>query len=61
MNSIGIGHNQGPPMGGLSTLPIAEKAIGGAVIKGIKTGLKNLNTMFESVGSGLKKIRIKKR
>ena len=60
MNSIGIGHNQGPPMGGLSTLPIAEKAIGGAVIKGIKTGLKNLNTMFESVGSGLKKSGLKK-
>ena len=56
----GIGHNQGPPMGGLSTLPIAEKAIGGAVIKGIKTGLKNLNTMFESVGSGLKKSEFKK-
>ena len=56
----GIGHNQGPPMGGLSTLPIAEKAIGGAVIKGIKTGLKNLNTMFESVGSGLKKSGLKK-
>jgi len=56
----GIGHNQGPPMGGLSTLPIAEKAIGGAVIKNIKTGLKNLNTMFESVGSGLKKSGFKK-
>tara|TARA_R110002073_G_scaffold334809_1_gene525146 strand:- start:67 stop:2454 length:2388 start_codon:yes stop_codon:yes gene_type:complete len=56
----GIGHNQGPPMGGLSTLPIAEKAIGGAVIKNIKTGLKSLNTMFESVGSGLKKSGFKK-
>ena len=56
----GIGHNQGPSMSGLSTLPIAEKAIGGAVIKGLKTGLKNLNTMFESVGSGLKKSGFKK-
>ena len=32
---------------GLSTLPIAD--IGGAVIKGIKTGLKNLNTNLLAV------------
>jgi hypothetical protein len=60
MNSIGIGHNQGPPMGGLSTLPVAEKAIGGAIIKGVKSGLKSLSSMFESVGSGLKKTDLKK-
>ena len=56
----GIGHNQGPPMGGLSTLPIAEKAIGGALIKGAKAGLKSLGSIFESVGSGLKKTDLKK-
>ena len=60
MNNVGIGHNQGPPMGGLSTLPIAEKAIGGALIKGAKAGLKSLGSMFESVGSGLKKSGLKK-
>ena len=56
----GIGHNQGPPMGGLSTLPIAEKAVGGALIKGAKAGLKSLGSMFESVGSSLKKSGFKK-
>ena len=60
MNSIGIGHNQGPPMGGLSTLPVAEKAIGGAITKSVKAGLKSLSSMFESVGSGLKKTDLKK-
>ena len=60
MNNVGIGHNQGPPMGGLSTLPIAEKAVGGALIKGAKAGLKSLGSMFESVGSGLKKSGLKK-
>ena len=60
MNNVGIGHNQGPPMGGLSTLPVVEKAIGGALIKGAKAGLKSLGSMFESVGSGLKKSGLKK-
>ena len=56
----GIGHNQGPPMGGLNSLPVAEKAVGGAILKGAKAGLKSLSNVFESVGSGLKKAGLEK-
>ena len=56
----GIGHNQGPPMGGLTSLPVAEKAVGGAILKGAKAGLKSLSSVFESVGSGLKKAGLEK-
>jgi hypothetical protein len=56
----GIGHNQGPPMGGLTSLPVVEKAVGGAILKGAKAGLKSLSSMFESVGSGLKKAGLEK-
>ena len=54
MTTPGIGHNGGPSIGGLSTLPVEGRAVGG-IVKGAKAGLKGLTKLFESVGSSLKK------
>jgi hypothetical protein len=59
MTTPGIGHNGGPSIGGLSTLPVEGRAVGG-IVKGAKAGLKGLTKLFESVGSGLKKSGLKK-
>ena len=59
MTTPGIGHNGGPSIGGLSTLPVEGRAVGG-IVKGAKAGLKGLTKLFESVGSGLKKSGLNK-